>query len=283
VSDAGRRVARPARGPPQASHAAVPLVGARAGQYGSRRVITAKTDGRLAMAGTKLTAADFKALKALDTPTICNALELVAPQRRLHGYNTQPLRCLYPELPPIVGFARTGTIRAAEPSFRAPDADRAMRLRWYEYVDKGPKPSVIVLQDLDALPGYGSFWGEVNSHVHRGLGALGVVTNGSVRDIPMNAKGFQMLAGCVNPSHAYVHVVDVGVPVNINGMSVNSGDLIHADLHGAVVIPIDVAKKISAAAKLLARRETVIIGASKKRGFNFATLAKAMKDSAEIH
>jgi len=231
----------------------------------------------------KLTAADFRALKALDTPTVCNALELVAPQRRLHGYNTQPLRCLYPDLPPIVGFARTGTIRAAEPSFRKPEDDRAMRLRWYEYVDKGPKPSVVLLQDLDALPGYGSFWGEVNSHVHRGLGALGVITNGSVRDIPMNAKGFQMLAGTVMPSHAYVHVVDVGVPVSICGMSAKSGDLIHADMHGAVVIPIDVARKIADAAKLLARREAVIIGASKKKGFSFEKLAQAMKDSADIH
>jgi regulator of RNase E activity RraA len=183
----------------------------------------------------------------------------------------------------MVGFARTGTIRAAEPSFRKPDEDRAMRLRWYEYVDKGPKPSVVLLQDLDALPGYGSFWGEVNSHVHRGLGALGVITNGSVRDIPMNAKGFQMLAGSVMPSHAWVHVVDVGIPVSICGMSVRSGDLIHADMHGAVVIPLDVAGKIAEAAKLLARREAVIIGASKKKGFSFEKLAQAMKDSADIH
>ncbi|HEX2888237.1 RraA family protein [Vineibacter terrae] len=230
-----------------------------------------------------LTAADFRALKALDTPTVCNALELVVPQRRLHGFNTQPLRCLYPDLPPIVGYARTGTIRAAEPSFRKPEDDRAMRLRWYEYVDKGPKPSVILLQDLDALPGYGSFWGEVNSHVHRGLGALGVITNGSVRDIPMNAKGFQMLAGTVMPSHAHVHVVDVGVPVSICGMSAQSGDLIHADMHGAVVVPLDAAKKVAGAAKLLARREAVIIGASKKKGFSFEKLAQAMKDSADIH
>jgi regulator of RNase E activity RraA len=230
-----------------------------------------------------LTAADFRALRALDTPTVCNALELVAPQRRLHGYNTQPLRCLYPDLPPMVGFARTGTIRAAEPSFRKPDEDRAMRLRWYEYVDKGPKPSVVLLQDLDALPGYGSFWGEVNSHVHRGLGALGVITNGSVRDIPMNAKGFQMLAGSVMPSHAWVHVVDVGVPVSICGMSARSGDLIHADMHGAVVIPLDVARKVAEAARLLARREAVIISASKKKGFSFEKLAQAMKDSADIH
>jgi regulator of RNase E activity RraA len=231
-----------------------------------------------------LSAADLKALTKFDTPTICNALEVVAPQRRLHGYNIEPLRCLYPDLPPIVGYARTGTIRACEPSFRKAEEDRAKRLEWYSYVDKGPKPSIILLQDLDGVrAGYGSFWGEVNSHVHRGLGALGVITNGSVRDIPMNAKGFQMLAGSVMPSHAYVHVVDVGVPVTVSGMAVKSGDLIHADMHGAVVIPTDVAKQISNAVKLLTRREAVIIGASKKKGFSFETLARAMQDSADIH
>jgi regulator of RNase E activity RraA len=119
--------------------------------------------------------------------------------------------------------------------------------------------------------------------VHRGLGALGVVTNGSVRDIPMNAKGFQMLAGSIMPSHAYVHVVDVGVPVTVSGMSVKSGDIVHADLHGAVVVPADVVKQIAAAVKLLTRKEAVIIDASKKKGFSFETLAKAMQDSADIH
>ena len=232
----------------------------------------------------ELTAADLKALTAFDTPTICNALEIVAPQRRLHGFNIEPLRCLYPDLPPVVGYARTGTIRACEPSFRKAEEDKAKRLQWYSYVDKGPKPSLVILQDLDGVrAGYGSFWGEVNSHVHRGLGALGVITNGSVRDIPMNAKGFQMLAGSVMPSHAYVHVVDVGVPVTVCGMAVKSGDLIHADMHGAVVIPVDVAKQIGNAVKLLTRRESVIIGASKKKGFTFEKLAKAMQDSADIH
>jgi regulator of RNase E activity RraA len=267
----------------QASHAALPLAAKLQHVLGSALQSTRFQREGLMAGDVKLTAADFRALKALDTPTVCNALELVAPQRRLHGYNTRPLQCVYPDLPPIVGFARTGTIRAAEPSFRTPEDDRAMRLRWYEYVDKGAKPSIVVLQDLDALPGYGSFWGEVNSHVHRGLGALGVITNGSIRDVPMNAKGFQMLTGSVMPSHAHVHVVDVGVPVSIHGMSVNPGDLIHADMHGAVVIPIDVAGKIAAAAKLLGRREAVIIGASKKKGFNFEVLARALKTSADIH
>ena len=70
--------------------------------------------------------------------------------------------------------------------------------------------------------------------MHKALGCLGVVTNGSIRDIPMIAPGFQMLAGSLAPSHAYVHVVDYGIDVTVHGMTVKSGDLIHADRHGAV-------------------------------------------------
>jgi regulator of RNase E activity RraA len=232
-----------------------------------------------------LSDAELETLRGFDTPTICNALEIVAPERRLYGYTTEPLVCPYPELKPICGYARTGTIRATEPSAAAAADQRKKRLSWYEYVAKGgPLPSVIVLHDLDgARAGYGSFWGEVNSHIHRGLGAAGVVTDGSIRDIDMNAKGFQMLARCIMPSHAWIHNVDIGIEVSICGMAVKSGDLVHADRHGAVVIPHAVARKIAGACDLLARREAVLIEAAKKPGFTFEILAKAIADSAEIH
>ena len=96
-----------------------------------------------------------------------------------------------------------------------------------------------MIEDLDDEVGYGAFWGEVQSNIHKALGCLGVVTNGSIRDIPMIAPGFQMLAGSLSPSHAYTHVEDFGIPVTVHGMKVNSGDLIHADQHGAVVVPLD--------------------------------------------
>ena len=232
-----------------------------------------------------LNSQELKALQAFDTPTICNALEVVAPERRLYGYTTEPLRCIYPDLPPIVGYARTGTIRATQPSGRDPAVDREARVAWYRYVDEGgPKPAIVVLQDLDGLrAGYGSFWGEVNSHVHRGLGCLGVVTNGSIRDVPMNAGKFQMLAGSVMPSHAHVHIVETGVAVTVCGMAVDSGDLVHADQHGAVVIPAAVVPLIADAAKMIARREAVIIGASKRRGFNWRKLQDALASAADIH
>jgi regulator of RNase E activity RraA len=224
------------------------------------------------------------ALAALDTPTVCNALEVVAPERRGYGFTVCPLICTRPELPPLVGHARTAAIRAAEPSDLQGRAARDLQDAYYAYVDAGPKPAVMVVQDLDGpLRGYGSWWGEVNSNVHKGLGCLGVITDGSVRDLPDIAEGFQMLADRIGPSHAFVHPVVYGQPVTVAGMRVSDGDLIHADQHGAVVIPWDVAERIPEAAALVARRERLIIDAARAPGFDIERLRRAWGDAAEIH
>jgi len=237
-------------------------------------------------AGTKmttLTTQDMAALAALDTPTICNALEVVAPQRRGYGYTTKPLVCANPGLAPIVGYARTARIRARTASPLDGAAMRQQRLDYYSYIENGPQPSVTVIQDLDDPAGFGAFWGEVQSNIHKGLGCLGVVTSGSVRDIPDCAEGFQMIAGSFGPSHAFVHLVDFDVDVSIHGMDVAPGQLVHADQHGAVVIPLDVAQAIPAAADLIARKEAVTIGAAQKAGFNVDRLKQAMGDAEDIH
>ena len=223
-------------------------------------------------------------LAQFDTPTICNALELIDPAYRNQVFTTEPLQCIYPHLAPIVGYARTGTMRAVQGSRVSADEQKEIRIHWYKYVDEGPKPSIIVLQDLDGTrAGIGAFWGEVNTHVHRGLGAKGVVTNGSIRDIPMNASHFQLLAGSVMPSHAHVHIVSIGVPVTVAGMAVQPNDLIHADQHGAVVIPFTAAEKINDAVELIAKKEAVIIDAAKASNFSWEILRDAIKESADIH
>ncbi len=226
----------------------------------------------------------LSALGAYDTPTICNALEIVAPERRAIGFTTEPLVAARPMLPPIVGFARTATIRAMQPSRLDPAELRQLRLGYYEYVASGPMPAIPVLQDLDGpRAGYGAFWGEVQSNVHKGLGCTGAVTDGSIRDIDVLAPGFQLLAGEIGPSHAHVHLVGFGESVNVAGMVVASGDLIHADRHGAVVIPHAVAAEVPAAAELLGRREAVILEAAKRDDFTFEVLRKALAAADEIH
>lgn len=237
------------------------------------------------MTDADISSALLAELRTFDTPTICNALELVAPERRAFGFTIEPLQCLYPALKPIVGFARTATIRSVAPSNLPAEEARKQRLGYYQYVgDGGPLPAISVIQDLDgSRAGFGSFWGEVNSHLHKGLGCLGVVTDGSIRDLDANGSDFQMLCRMVVPSHAHVHLVDFGGTVTVAGMYVASGDLVHADRHGAVVIPKAVASKIGDAARLIARREAVLINASKEPGFNFDRLRKAFGDASEIH
>jgi regulator of RNase E activity RraA len=216
-------------------------------------------------------------LRSIDTPTVCNLIEIVAPERRGAGYTVRHLHCPFPDLPPMVGFAKTVTMRAQDPVQLGLAGYLQKRLDYLDYVAAPPQPSIAVVQDLDDIVGYGAFWGEVQSNVHQALGCLGTITNGSIRDIPMIPPGFQMLAGSIAPSHAYVHVVDYGINVNIHGMAVRSGDLIHADRHGAVVVPADKIDAMQAAAEGLSAREAKIIAAARAPGATVEQIKAAMK------
>ena len=118
------------------------------------------------------------------------------------------LVALDPDLPPVCGYARTATIRAAAPPNESAEQSAAKRMGYYEYVALDPRPTIAVIQDLDPTPGVGAFWGEVQTNVHKGLGVLGAVTNGSFRDIADSARGFALIGAKIGPSHAFVHVVD---------------------------------------------------------------------------
>ena len=223
-------------------------------------------------------------LKAYDTPTICNALEIVDPGRRLTGFTHRPLLCPFPSLPPIVGYAKTATIRATHAHERDAKKQREQRIAYYEYIAGGPFPGIMVIQDLDGPhAGFGAFWGEVMSTVHKGLGLLGVVTDGCIRDIDQWAPGFQALAASIMPSHAHVHLHDFGKEVRVAGMLARSGDLVHADRHGAVTIPETAVAKLPAACDLLARKEAVILEMARAPGFNVAKLQEALAKQDEIH
>jgi regulator of RNase E activity RraA len=215
-------------------------------------------------------------LVSIDTPTVCNLIEIVAPERRGFGYTVRHLHCPFPDLPPMVGFAKTVTMRAQD---RVPLGEAGYmnkRLDYLDYIAAAPQPSIVVIQDIDEIVGYGAFWGEVQTNIHKALGCLGTITNGSVRDIPQVAPGFQMLAGSISPSHAFVHVVDYGLNVNIHGMAVRSGELIHADRHGAVVVPVETIDGMKAAAPKLAAKEAQIIEAAKS-GKGVEAIKAAMK------
>jgi regulator of RNase E activity RraA len=224
-----------------------------------------------------LTTRQLEFLRSIDTPTVCNLIEIVAPHRRGFGYTVKHLHCPFPDLPPIVGFAKTVTIKSKD-AFGGDASYMSKRLEYLDYVAAQPRPGISVIEDLDGEHvGYGAFWGEVQSNVHKALGVLGVVTNGSIRDIPMIAEGFQMLAGSLSPSHAYVHIIEFGVPVTVHGMAVKSGELVHADQHGAAVVPSDKVEDMMKAMEGLTSREAAIIEAARDPEMTVEKLKAAIK------
>jgi len=139
------------------------------------------------------------------------------------------------------------------------------------------------MQDDDVRPGTGSFWGEVNSAVHEGLGVAGDLTNGSARDLGDLSPTFPILAASVGPSHAHVRVEEFGATVSVFGLEVAHDVLIHAERHGAVLIPIALAQALPECIRLVQRKEAPLLRAARSGAFSLALLAQAMSESDDIH
>jgi regulator of RNase E activity RraA len=206
------------------------------------------------------------ALRKISSPSVANAIETFKVRSRHQGFMSSEIRTLFPELGPLVGHAVPAIIRA-EPEPR--EGHRASTFGWWDYVLSIPAPRVVVVHDLDDPRGQGAQWGEVQANIHRALGCVGVVTDGSVRDLDeVRALGFQFAAAHVSVSHAWVHMVDFGLPVKIGGLWVNPGDLIHADQHGAVTIPMDLAPRIPEAVARVEADERKIIALCQAHDFS---------------
>ena len=231
---------------------------------------------------TSSTAPELALLAQWDTPTICNALELILPERRGYGFTIEHAVCLNPALKPIVGYARTARCATRTPPEESAQELGDRRLAYYEYVAHAPHPTVAVVQDFETDPGAGAFWGEVQTNIHKGLGCLGAVTNSAMRDLDDCASDFQILARKVVPSHIYNRVVDYGIEVEVLGMVVNHNDIIHADRHGAVVVPDEAVEKLPAAVDLMIRKEAVQLKAARDPSFDIEMLRTALTDSAQV-
>ena len=167
---------------------------------------------------------------------VANAIETFDVRLRNAGFANSTIRCMFPEFPPLVGYAVTTRIRTADPPMEG--HTYYARPDWWQHIRTIPKPRIIVAQDLDSNPGVGAFVGEVHANILLALGCAGIVTNGGVRDLSaVQAAGFQMFAGNVSVSHAYAHVFDFGGAVELGGLTINPGDLIQGDLHGVQTIP----------------------------------------------
>ena len=181
-------------------------------------------------------------LRAYDTPTICNGLEGIDAGTRLEGYTRHTLHMAPADyrmpdgLKAICGRARTVRIESRKPSRDTAEKGSAIRADCYDHIAAGDGPTIVVVEDRDEEP-LGAYWGEVHTALHRALGALGAVTNGVIRDLDDLDPDFLLLGGKIGPSHAYVRIVDYGQGASVFGMAVRDGDIVHADRHGAVVVP----------------------------------------------
>ena len=184
------------------------------------------------------------------------------------------------------GEAQLAAIAAATPGgsiIRAEhgpiEGHRASTYGWWDYVLSIPAPRVIVVHDLDDPRGQGAQWGEVQANIHKALGCVGVVTDGSVRDLDeVRALGFQFCASHVSVSHANVHMVDFGIPVKVGGVWIKPGDLVHGDQHGVVTIPQEIAARIPEAIAKVEADERKIISLCQSAGFNVDKLKALYKE-----
>ena len=217
----------------------------------------------------------IESLRKITSPSVANAIETFNVRPRNQGFMSSEIRTLFPELGPLVGYAVTALIRA-EP---APlQEHRASTFAWWDYVGSIPAPRVIVVHDLDEPRGQGAQWGEVQANIHRALGCVGTVTDGSVRDLDeVRALGFQFAAAHVSVSHAYVHMVDFGLPVKVGGLWVKPGDLIHADQHGALTIPPEIAERVPQGVAKVEADERTIISFCRSEKFSVADLKALYK------
>jgi regulator of RNase E activity RraA len=175
----------------------------------------------------------------------------------------------------MVGYAVTARIRCSAPP---PDGQLyADRTDWWNHILTIPAPRVVVIQDVDPHPGTGGFIGEIHANVLKALGCVGAITNGSVRDLPaVEALGFQLFAAQPAVSHAYVHIIDFGHPVEVAGLNISPGDLLHGDRHGVLSVPLDVAPKIPAAAAELTEQERRVIEICRSENFSPERLRDAV-------
>jgi regulator of RNase E activity RraA len=228
------------------------------------------------MAPDPVPANDLEALRNLDTCTVSNSIETFEVRLRNAGFANSHIRCMFPDLPPMVGYAATARLRSAEPPIAG--GSYHDRTEWWNSILQVPAPRVVVLQDMDNPSGVGAFLGDVHAAILRALGCAGYVTNGAVRELPrVRSTGLQAFAGDVAVSHAYAHLFDVGAEVEIGGLEIETGDLLHGDLHGLLKIPAELAARIPPIAARLKQEEQRIIDFCRSAEFSLDKLRQTLK------
>jgi 4-hydroxy-4-methyl-2-oxoglutarate aldolase len=232
------------------------------------------------MTAKELTPAELEQFRRLSTCVVASAIETFRVRLPNAGFANSSVRCMFPEMPPVVGYAATARIRTSAPPMEG--YSYYFRTDWWNQILKTPAPRIIVVQDLDDPPGLGAFVGEVHAHILQALEGAALVTNGAVRDLDqVHATGFQLFAGNVSVSHGYAHVFDFGGTVEIGGLKISPGDLVHADQHGVQTIPLDIAAQVPDVTAEILKRRQYFIGLCRSKNFSLETLRGSMQEQGE--
>jgi regulator of RNase E activity RraA len=216
------------------------------------------------------------ALRQFDTCIIANAIETFNLRLRNVGFTDASIKCMFPDAPPMVGYAVTARMRSGEP----PIVGRTFHDRadlWNRILEI-PSPRILVLQDMDNPPGRGAFVGDMHAAILKALGCIGFMTNGSVRELPsVQAMGFHFFAGSVAVSHAYSHIFDFGASVTLGGTQISTGDLLHGDRHGVLTVPAEIAAVLPEVAARLREKEGEVIDFCRSSDFSVTGLGETLK------
>jgi len=221
----------------------------------------------------------FQQLIKYDTPTICNALELLDSKCQNKGYTKKEFFCLNKTLPPMIGFVRTAKICSNDKNKHITSKQRT---KYYQYMENKKVPKICMIEDSNDNP-VGCFWGEIQTNIHKNLGFKGVVTNGSIRDLDDVASNFQMLARSVLPSHSFIQLKSIGKTIKIFGEQFKHNDIVHADQHGVVKIPIKYLEKLAIAIKQVIKNEKPIIDLCKGQKFSLKKLENILNKKNKYH
>lgn len=226
--------------------------------------------------------AQLEQFRRLTTCLVASAIETFRVRLPNTGFADSSIRCMFPDQPAMAGYAATARMRSSNPRMEATKSyDYYDRTDWWNDILTIPAPRVVVIEDVDNPPGLGAFVGEVHANILLALGCVGIVTNGAVRDLPdIQPTEFQMFAGNVSVSHAYSHIFDFGGAVEVGGLTVRPGDLIHADCHGVQTVPNEIADKVPAAAREVRQRRQDLVGLRRSTGFTLEKLRQAIRDTA---
>jgi 4-hydroxy-4-methyl-2-oxoglutarate aldolase len=228
------------------------------------------------MANAHLQKEELEALHRWDTCMIANAIETFHVRLRNTGFTDGSIQCMFPDLTPMVGYAFTARLRSGEPPIEGGTYHDRGDL-WNRILE-APWPRILVLQDMDNPPGRGAFVGDMQVAILKALGCIGYLTNGAVRELPAVGKmNFHLFAGNLVVSHAYAHIFDVGASVNVGGLEVKPGDLLHGDRHGVVTIPSPIAAAVPGVAARLQQFERKVIDLCGSSNFSVAKLGELEK------